>query len=70
MDHTIVLAVEQFVKTATGNKAAIKNAYPINGRDADDGKIAALVGETAAKLGRPIEHRRNGNWLTLQVNPA
>ncbi len=65
MDHTIVLAVEQFAQRAKAN-AAHKETFPINGNGFDDAKVKALVADKAPGA----TYTRVGNYLTLSVVKA
>ncbi len=62
MDHTIVLAVEQFAQRAKAN-AAHKETFPINANGFDEAKVKAMVAEKipAATVSR------SGNYLTLSA---
>ena len=70
MDHTIVLAFQQFTAMAAKETSGLRINYPINARDLDEGKLVAATKEASDKLGRPIESRVTGCYLILSVGAA
>lgn len=67
MDHTIVLAIEQFVWAVKRwpGVASIKVSYPINARDLDEKELAKAVMAAQQQTGGTIEHKVGGGHLIL-----